>query len=821
MEEEVDEVAMPRVFRAQVEIDDPMLRISHVYDHERHRAMVKSLLDSGADVDLISELLVRKLGLELIPLKKAIRLGSVKEDHAMTLRYAVDIRHRIAGVRKWHRFIVAPLPGEPEVICGRPWMRTHCPELLETIVNYGKKQKTTVSGGGDKTPQKHDLLQPLDQKQARQARVLQLFHTRSRVCEAMDWWEETEASVLRIATGGDPGIRGLTGNKEGWEKTIPPEFAKYTTTVFSDKVLQEKAPPRPGFECKIVLKEGETLKKNDFYQLAPHQLANLKALIDNEIASGISVPSNAPHASPGFFVTDPGSKQERWVVDYREVNAKSLKDAYPLPRINTIIERASGSKFISVIDVSKAFSMIPMHPDSQSLTAYTTPLGMFEYTSMPMGLANAPSIWQRFLNSILGPLLHDVCFAYVDDIIIFSETREQHILDCQKVLDVMEKHGLHLKPHKCQWFKEEVEFLGFTIVAGKGVRMSDDKLQGIRDMERPRKIKDLRMFLGTLGFYDKFIPHYADHTACLTDLLKKDAVWEWKEDPHERAFQALKESFCKDVFLVAADPEKPYRLSTDSSDVAYAGKIEQQDDEGNWRPILMFSHKFKDGEKGWDGPDKELYAIVHAFTTYRRWLSQPKFPVEVYSDHRNLAKFMFTSNLLKSHDGRLGRWWQELSQCNFVIQYTPGTENVVPDFLSRYNLADSVDLDPAQLLPASRFSPKALADIHSWFRSSRDADGIRKRLEQSFASRPEKDNAPMQELLRSEKLNDSSDPVPTPTDASVHMAPEARTEFQRRYTIRHPTARLIEIGARYMAGNGTRGLGYQEDSVMSDLPSTL
>jgi hypothetical protein len=810
MEDEgIEEVAMPRVFRAQVEIDEPMLRISHVYDHEKHRAQVKSLLDSGADVDLISESLVHDLDLETIPLKKAIRLGSVKENHAMTLRTAVDIRHRIARKRTSHRFILAPLQGEPQIICGRPWMRTHCPELLDTIVNYGKKQKPTISGGGEQKPL-------LTQKQAR---VLHLFHTRSQVCEALDWWEEQEAMVARVATGGDPGIRGLTGNKEGWEDTIPPEFKKYSQTVFSDRVLQERAPPRPGFECKITLKEGETLKKQDYYQLPPHQLANLKALIDNEIASGISVPSSAPHASPGFFVTDPGSKQERWVVNYQELNAKSLKDAYPLPRINTIIERASGSRYISVVDVSKAFSMIPMHPDSQSLTAYTTPFGMFEYTSMPMGLANAPSIWQRFLNSILGPLLHDICFAYVDDIVIFSETREQHILDCKKVLDVLEQHGLHLKPHKCQWFREEVEFLGFTIVAGRGVRMSDDKLQGIRDMERPRRVKDLRMLLGTLGFYDKFIPHYSDYTACMTDLLKKDVPWEWKEDPHERAFQKLKESFCKDVFLVAADPEKPYRLSTDASDVAYAGKIEQQDELGNWRPVLMFSHKFKDGEKGWDGPDKELYAIVHAFTTYRRWLSQPKHTVEVYSDHRNLAKFMFTSNLLKSHDGRLGRWWQELSQCNFVINYTPGTENVVPDFLSRYNLEDSVDLDPSQLLPAHRFSPKALADIDAWFRSAKDAEGIRKRLETSFSLRPDNDNSAMRKLLESKKLNDSSDPVPTPTDASVNMAPKARLDFLRRYVEEYPSARLIELGRRYLDGNGENhrwGLGYQEDSVMSD-----
>jgi len=535
-----------------------------------------------------------------------------------------------------------------------------------------------------------------------------------------------------------------------------------------------------------------------------YQLENLKKLLDNEERAGVIRRSKAPHAVPGFFVTDPGSKQERWVVNYQEVNAKSKKDAYPLPRIDTIIERAAGAKYVSTLDISKAFAMIPMKEGSKEFTAFTTPHGMFEYNVMPMGLANAPSIWQRFIDSILGPYSHDFCFAYLDDILIASQTREEHVRHCKLILDVLQRHGLHAKPHKCHWFQEEVEFLGYKIIAGKGVTMAADKIQAIRDMERPKDVSSLRTLLGVFGYNERFAHHYSDCTAVMTDLLKKDTPWEWTER-HEEAFQTLKERFINQVLLYSWNAEYRTRMKTDSSDVAHAVWIEQLQPDGQWQPILLASHKFKDAEKGWDGPDKELFAIVDALRRYRKWLTQPKHTLEIYSDHRNLSKFMFTSNLLKSHDGRLGRWWQELSQANFEIQYTPGTENVEADWLSRYNLPHSVDLEARQLLPAYRFSRKALADIDAWFRSQKDAAGIRRRLEQSFATKDPKDNERMKEILAlgdaNEKLNDSPDLVPAPTDASVMMAAPQRAEFWERYCRRYPAARQV------MEWFGQKGVG--------------
>ena len=333
--------------------------------------------------------------------------------------------------------------------------------------------------------------------------------------------------------------------------------------------------------------------------------------------------------------------------------------------------------------------------------------------------------------------------------------------------------------------------------------MADDKIQGIRDIPPPRNLAELRHFIGILGFYDRFIPHYSDHIASLTDLTKKDTPWEWTTD-RQRAFDLLIAGIRNDIFLRAFDPEKPIRLSTDASDVAYAGILEQEYEDG-WHPFLMFHHKFKDGEKGWDGPDKELYAIVYAFSHYRHFLSQPKHQVQVFTDHRNLSKFMFSSNLLKSHDGRLGRWWEVLSQSNFQIQYLPGRENLLPDFLSRHGFEASAELEPRILLPEKRFSPKTLSAIQDWFKKSEVTPNIRQRLEQKFQNQ-----------------NSSPDPVParqriSPASFNARQLKLANSLNLCRYygAALDP---LIQTNHNNRSGRDRSGLGYNQYGMLENKP---
>ena len=743
---------------------------------------VVALLDTGAMVDICTKELADRIiqeGLaQPIRLREPIKLGALGTDYAALVTEKLVLPHRIGDKFSEHDFCIVDTPAPPHLILGGPWLEKHCPEALEILRRYGqdspifqasppdasfpKPLRVTVTRNlNPKNPNNPANPNPIalppsqdpfaafsaggvfaaiEAEEQRRKTCQEKFATALTVRHAIDHALEYHRQAQVLSAG----VRGLTGNEEGWLETIPVLFRHFADTVFSDASAAKLPPLRPGHDCEIRLKKGAKLKAAKIYDMSQEQLAVLKQLLDVELAKGFIRPSTSDSSAPTFFVRDPPSEgrnegQLRLVVDFRDLNQNIELDEYPIPLARTVMERLPKARIFTKFDVRSGFANIRVAPGSEPLTAFKTFFGLFEYQVMPMGLATAPSIFQRFINSVLNPYLERFCFAYLDDIIIFSDSEEEHREHVRLVLEALEKNDLHLKPKKCAWFKREVSFLGFTVVARKGIRMADDKIEALRSTPRPRHLTDLRSFLGTINFYDKFIPHYSDLTAPLTALTRKDVPWVWDERC-ETAFARLLEAIRNDVFLKAFDPTRQIRLETDASDVAYGGCISQQDDDGHWRPIIFFHHKFKDAEKNWDVADKELYAIVYAFDRYRHFLAQPRYPVQVFSDHRNLAKFMVSTDLLKSHDGRLGRWWQKLAEANFQIQYRAGEENVVADFLTRYGYDDSAALDAKVLLPASRFSTKALADLSTWFKTSALTPNIRATLEKSLASKNKNQN---------------------------------------------------------------------------------
>jgi Reverse transcriptase (RNA-dependent DNA polymerase)/RNase H-like domain found in reverse transcriptase len=774
---------------------------------------VSALKDCGADIDMVTQSLVDELMkhslVKPFKLDIPIRLGGVNTKHAFTITHAVTLPIREGDVYYEHSFGIAPMPTPPSLIMGRPWLKRFCPQALTIMQQFGIQHmpnsvnpivalsstytppltpRTTPPSSPKLNPQTpiacppckdpaisyfagggSNLLAAIESEEYLRTQAQEKFaiclNTRIQVDHALQN-KHLNAQVRASAAQGtnDPGVRGLTGNKEGWLDTIPPEFQHFANTIFSDEAAGELPPYRPDYDCTIKIREGEKLKASKLYDMSQEELTHLKALLDLELKRGFIRPSKSDSSAPVFFVRDPSSGtrsgQLRLVVDYRDLNSKIELDEYPIPLSRTLMNDLAGADWVTAMDVRSGFSNIRMSPGSEKATAFKTFYGLFEHVVMPMGLATAPSIFQRFINSVLNPYLGIFCHAYLDDVVIYTRgTLEKHKEHVRLILEALQENGLRLKPQKCKWFTKQCDFLGFTIVCGKGIRMADDKIQGIRDLKPPRHLSDLRSFLGIVGFYDKFIPHYSDTTACLTNLTKKDVPWNFDEKCHQ-AFKRILDSIREDIFIRAFIPGKPIRLSTDASDEAYAGAMEQEYQDG-WHPFLLFHHKFHASEKGWDIHDKELFAIVHAFSHYRHFLAQSGNPVQVFTDHRNLAKFMFSTNLLKSHDGRLGRWWETLSQCNFQIQYLPGKENVLPDFLSRYGFDAAATLPERILLPSLRFSPKALADIESWFKRSSTSPNIRKLLEEKFAKQEQ------------ENQNSSPDPVQEPQPSPLE--PSAKT----------------------------------------------
>ncbi|MFS5904746.1 pol polyprotein [Streptococcus agalactiae] len=693
-----------------------------------HNTAVSILFDTGA-FNAVDYNLVKKLGLKMIklPFPTKVTYFNGQSDSRATINYGCNVPLNIGTYTAIVPCLVTWVDPTHPVVFGMQWFRTTYPNMVHELLKLG---------GGEQT--KPDVSEPLiaasvngnlysvnnndrstvllaaisteeNNRTELQEKFKQIIELRCALAQAIDDKEHTLQMRSAAATNTQVGsINGLTGNAEGWRDTIPKQYHRFCDTVFSDESASELPPHRTGVDCEITLTDGAKYWQEKLYDMPLDQQKVLKQYLDTQLQRGFIQPSKSPVASAVFFVTDKasqsrGTDQLRLVVDYRTLNSRITLDEYPLPLTREIIDRLGKAKVFTKFDVRAGFNNIRVAPGHEWKLAFKTMYGLYEYTVMPMGLATAPSIFQRFMNMVLAPYLGLFCFAYLDDIIVFSDNKDQHEEHVTKVLEAMEAHKLHLKPIKCVWNTTTVDFLGYTAVANKGVKMADDKIQAIRNWERPKTLRDTRAFNGLANFYGKFVPHYSDLMKPLYNLTKKGAEFNWTPEC-QIAFDTVKQAMKNDLFLSGFDWNKPATLETDASDVAYAGIISQTDDHGDLRPVLMYSHTFTNEQMNWPAHDKELYAIVFGFSRYRHFLQTRAEPVKVYSDHRALSHFMKTTDLSKRDRHR--RWAEELSQYNFQIQYRPGVENTVADCLSRYNLGEG-QFENVPLLPSWRFSEKA------------------------------------------------------------------------------------------------------------------
>ncbi|KAG0155742.1 hypothetical protein PDIDSM_2915 [Penicillium digitatum] len=381
---------------------------------------------------------------------------------------------------------------------------------------------------------------------------------------------------------------------------------------------------------------------------------------DKPLPLGPSIPcpemssSSSPAASPVLFVKKPGGGL-RFCVDYRAPNAITVKDRYPLPLTKETLNNLKGMKFFTKIDIISAFNNLRIAKGQEYLTAFRTRLGLFESLVMPFGLTGAPASFQRFINDTLREYLDCFCTAYLDDILIYSRTRAEHIEHVRKVLQRPREAGLFAKLSKCEFCVSETKFLG-TIIGEDGIRMDPDKIETIVNWKTPTCLTDVQAFIGFGNFYRRFIRDFSKVIAPLVRLTKKDVRFEWTP-VCQLSFEALKKAFTSAPVLKAFDWSKEIVLETDASDFVSAGVLSQYDDAGILHPIAFFSKKHSAAECNYEIYDKELLAIIRCFEVASR------------TGGHTLA--------------REARWSEFLSRFNFKITYRPGKQGAKPDALTR------------------------------------------------------------------------------------------------------------------------------------------
>ena len=403
--------------------------------------------------------------------------------------------------------------------------------------------------------------------------------------------------------------------------------------------------------------------------------------ISKMLEQGIIRQSYSPWSSPVWIVpkkSDASGKQKwRLVIDYRKVNEKTVSDRYPIPNITEILDKLGRCMYFTTLDLASGFHQIEMDPAHIPKTAFTVEGGHYEYLRMPFGLKNAPSTFQRVMDNVLKELVGKICLVYLDDIIIYSTSLQEHIESIKTVFDRLRSSNLKIQMDKCEFLRHEIAFLGH-IITPEGTKPNPNKIQAIKNFPLPRTNKEIKSFLGLINYYRKFIKDLAKITKPLTNRLKKGAD-QTIDQTFIEAFETCKNLLTNNPILVHPDFSKPFIVTTDASNYAI-GAVLSQGRVGSDKPISFASRTLSSSECNYSTIEKELLAIVWATKYFRPYLFGRKFLI--VTDHKPLMWLMS----LKEPNSKLVRWRLKLAEFEFEIVYKKGKANTNADALSRIKL---------------------------------------------------------------------------------------------------------------------------------------
>jgi transposase InsO family protein len=457
----------------------------------------------------------------------------------------------------------------------------------------------------------------------------------------------------------------------------PPELKKVLdeyADVFAP--LPAGLPPDRGQGHVIPLLPGATPTCKGMYRLSPKELEECAAQVKDLLAKGFIVPSTSPYAASILFVNKKDGGL-RMCLDYRALNAITVRNNYPLPRIQDLFDQLHGATIFSSLDLQSGYYQIRIPEEDHHKTAFRTPMGLFQFRVLTFGLTNAPATFQAEMNRILAPFLRKFVVVYLDDILIFSKSKEEHYSHLAQVLEVLRREKFFAKLSKCEFLVTELKFLGH-LVGKDGIRPDPSKLAAVKDWPVPTTVKKLQSFLGLANYFRKFLLGYSSLVAPLVKLCCKSTPskpnpWVWTED-HQQRFEKVKEMLISAPLLALPDPDKPFEIISDAS-LYGTGAILLQEN----KPISYTSAQFIPAEKNYFTTEQECLGVIKAFEEWRCYIEGGKHPVTLVTDHHPLTYLKTQPTMSR----RIARWVEYLERFNYVWKYIPGRTNVA-DPLSRH-----------------------------------------------------------------------------------------------------------------------------------------
>jgi hypothetical protein len=457
-------------------------------------------------------------------------------------------------------------------------------------------------------------------------------------------------------------------------KALIERLKEYKDVWMADKTVPINRTTKA--EHKIRLKPG-----SEPFKLNPRKTAYVDDCVTHKHLRsmhhrGIIRRSSSPWAS-AILLHDKKDGRVRFCVDYRKLNSLTIKDSYPLPRINDVLAKLGGASYYTVMDLSTAFWSIPVKEEDREKTAFTTKYGLWEWCSMPFGLTNAPATQQRFMEAVLSGLLWEFCMVYIDDIVIWSDTPEQHVERIAAVFQKLREGEVYLSPSKCFFAQSEFEILGH-VCTKEGVSPNPKKVEAISNFPAPENRKELRRFLGLATWVSRFIRNFSRKTKGLRGLLFEDGAYIWKGD-HQRDFDSLRNKLTSKPVLAYPDFNAPFHIHVDSSKVGLGAILTQK--YNNKHRVVAYASSAPSQSMlklaARSATILEAIGVVWAVNHFKEYVHGQEF--FLYTDHQALTS-TFTS---KSSNRILDKLAAMLLEYNMHIIHVPGKKMGAPDAISR------------------------------------------------------------------------------------------------------------------------------------------
>lgn len=604
---------------------------------------VKVVFDSAASHCFLSSTVVRTLGLKLDQATMEIRLGN---GEVIQSQGCIKTKLQIQGWSNTSLFHVMDLAPDIDVILGDVWLSDFSAQLdyenQQVRVKKGDKRMTLKIKSENSTEHTYKKGGTLSAMQAKKS-------------------IKKGATFFLTVVKSEDGSAQASGMNNPDIAQILEEYKD----VFQD--IPGGLPPERNTAHAIPLEPNIKPMFKQMYRLSPLEHKEVQKQITEGLTQGWIEPSTSPWGAPILFVYKKGGGL-RMCIDYRALNKVTIKNRYPLPRIDDLFDCLQGAKYFTSLDLASGYHQIRIHEEDRPKTAFRTPFGHYQYRVLSFGLANAPATFQSAMNDMLQPYLRRSVLVYLDDILVYSRTWKEHLIHLKEVLEQLRKNQYYCRVWKCHFGEETVEYLGHIISNGQ-IQVDKSKASAIETWPIPTNVSDVRSLLGFAGFFRKFIQGYSSLVRPLTDLTKK-GPWSWTQQCMD-AFENLKFSLMNAPVLMLPDETKPYEVICDASGVGLGAVLLQEQ-----HPVAFESRKLLPAEVNYTTTELECLAVYHALKKWRCYLEGVKFLV--ITDHCPLTFLKSQPSLSR----RQARWSEFFERFSFEWDYRPGRSNVA-DPLSR------------------------------------------------------------------------------------------------------------------------------------------